>query len=211
MNKIILVDDHKIFRDSIKSLITIEEIAEIIAEAGNGVEFLKLLKKHQPDLVLMDISMPQMDGVEATIEALKINPEIKILALSSFGDEEYYYKMINAGVKGFVLKNAGIEELELAINTVMDGDSYFSNELLRRIIANIGVKTKLPKSEELSDREIEVLQEICNGLTNNEIADKLNISAETVKGHRSKILAKTNSKNTASLVMYAIKNKMIEV
>ncbi len=119
--------------------------------------------------------------------------------------------MINAGVKGFVLKNAGIEELELAINTVMDGDSYFSNELLRRIIANIGVKTKLPKSEELSDREIEVLQEICNGLTNNEIADKLNISAETVKGHRSKILAKTNSKNTASLVMYAIKNKMIEV
>jgi DNA-binding NarL/FixJ family response regulator len=211
MNKIILVDDHKIFRDSIKSLITIEEIAEIIAEAGNGVEFLKLLKKHQPDLVLMDISMPQMDGVEATIEALKINPEIKILALSSFGDEEYYYKMINAGVKGFVLKNAGIEELELAINTVMDGDSYFSNELLRRIIANIGVKTKLPKSEELSEREIEVLQEICNGLTNNEIADKLNISAETVKGHRSKILAKTNSKNTASLVMYAIKNKMIEV
>lgn len=211
MKKIIIVDDHKIFRDGIKSLITIEEIAEIIGEASNGKEFIDMLEHKTPDIVLMDISMPVMDGIEATKKALEINPELKILALSSFGDEEYYYKMINAGVKGFVLKNASIEELELAINEIADGDSYFSNELLRRVIANLGKEAKKEKNETLTPRELEILKEICNGHTNAEIGEKLNISPETVKGHRSNILSKTSCRNSAGLVMYAIKNKLVEI
>lgn len=211
MKKIIIVDDHKIFRDGIKSLITIEEIAEIIGEASNGKEFLEILEHKDPDIVLMDISMPIMDGIEATKKAMDINPELKIIALSSFGDEEYYYKMINAGVKGFVLKNASIEELELAINEVSGGDSYFSNELLRRVIANLGKEAKKEKNESLTARELEILKEICNGHTNVEIGEMLYISPETVKGHRSNILSKTSCRNSAGLVMYAIKNKLVEI
>ncbi len=210
-NKIIIVDDHKIFRDGIKSVITIEGIADVIADAGNGKEFLELLKTHEPDLVLMDISMPVMNGVEATKKALEIYPDIKFLALSSFGDEEYYYKMIDAGVKGFILKDVGIAELEVAINEVLEGGSYFSNELLRRIIANVSKKKLETSSKLLSKRELEILTEICNGHTNVEIAEKLNISPDTVKGHRSKVLSKTDCKNSASLVVYAIKNKLIEI
>lgn len=211
-NKIIIVDDHKIFRDGIRSLISIEGIADVVAEAKDGKEFLELLEKHEPDLVLMDISMPVMDGIEATKRALEMNPELKFLALSSFGDEEYYYKMIDAGVKGFILKDVGIVELELAINEVIEGGSYFSNELLRKVIANIGKQKEIDNNNNLlSSRELEVLAEICNGLTNPEIAKKLHISPDTVKGHRSKILSKTNCKNSASLVVYAIKHKLIEI
>ncbi|MEA3450416.1 MAG: response regulator transcription factor, partial [Bacteroidota bacterium] len=113
--KLIIVDDHKIFRDGIKSALTIEEIAEVVGEADNGENFLKLLdEKCEVDIVLMDIAMPKMDGVNATVEGLKKCPNLKFLALSSFGSEDYYYKMINAGVKGFILKDTGIDELETA-------------------------------------------------------------------------------------------------
>lgn len=209
--KLILVDDHIIFRQGIKNLLVNEEIAEVIGEADNGKEFLEILKNKNPDLVLMDISMPQMNGVEATRIALQENPSLKILALSAFGDELYYYRMIDAGVKGFVMKDTGLKELELAINEVSQGKSYFSNELLRRIVTNIGKKPTSSKFNVLTPRETEVLHLICNGFTNEEIAKQLFISPETIKGHRSKILSKTGCRNTASLVMYALKNKLIEV
>lgn len=209
--KVILVDDHRLFREGIKSLISTEEIADVIAEAENGKQFLELLEHHEPDLVLMDISMPEMDGVEAARKAIERKPDLHILTLSSFGDEEYYYKMIDAGVKGFVLKNAGIAELERAIREVAEGETYFSNELLRKIITNLGKNSKPKADSLLTKREVEVLQLICNGLTNEEIGEKLHLSTETVKGHRSKLLDKTESRNTAGLVMYAIKNKIIEV
>jgi DNA-binding NarL/FixJ family response regulator len=206
--KIIIVDDHKMFRQTLSSHITLEGIADVIADAGNGLEFLELLDKHLPDLVLMDISMPRMDGIEATKKAIEKCPDLKIIALTSFGEAEYYHKMVDAGAKGFLIKNAGIIELERAIIDVANGDNYFSHELLRDIITSMSKKTT--DSEELTNREIEVLQLICTGLTNDEIATKLNLSSDTIKGHRTKILAKTNSKNTASLVMYAFKNKLIK-
>ncbi len=126
MIKIILADDHKIFRESLKKLLASEKIAEVIAEAGDGKQLLELLKTHEPDLIVMDISMPNMDGIETTKKALELKPELKILTLSSFGDEKYYYKMVEAGVKGFVLKNSGISELEQAITEVTSGGSWFS-------------------------------------------------------------------------------------
>ncbi len=214
MKKVIITDDHQIFRQGLKSLIVKEEIAEVIAEASNGKELLELLSKHNPDLVLMDIGMPEMDGVEATRRALEKNPSVKILILSNFGDEIHYFNIIQAGAKGFVLKTSGIHELQLAIERVLAGDSYFSNELLRKIIANINPpeksKVSTPKSDDtLTKRELEVLQLVAGGLSNEEIADRLNISVTTVKGHRSNLLMKTGTKNTAGLIMYAIKNKII--
>jgi DNA-binding NarL/FixJ family response regulator len=209
MLKIIIVDDHTIFREGIKTMLTIEGIAEIIAEASDGKKFLDLLPKYKPDLVLMDISMPNMDGIEATKKAIEIFPDLKILTLSSFGDEKYYTKMIEAGVKGFLIKNTNIAELEQAITEVAAGGTWFSNELLRKVIASMNKGTA--KVQDFSERELEILKLVCNGLTNEQIAEKVNLSYDTVRWHRSNLLTKSGCTNTASLVMYAVKNKVIEI
>jgi DNA-binding NarL/FixJ family response regulator len=160
----------------------------------------------------MDINMPVMDGVEATQEAMIKYPDLKIIALSMFGEEDYYYRMINAGVKGFLLKNSEINEVIEAIKQVNKGNSYFSQELLYNVIKSFKphkeVETELAA---LSKRELQVLEEICKGLSNQEIADNLFISKRTVDKHRANLLSKTNSKNTANLIMYAIKNKLIAI
>jgi len=210
---IILVDDHLILRQGIKSLITAENIAKVIGEASNGIELLELLKKHKPDIVIMDIDMPHMNGMEATQKALEMIPELKIIAFTMFGDEEYYYKMIDLGVKGFILKSSGIAELENAINGVMLGESYFSPEVLRKIISSLGRNKQVKNSlnVEFTSREIEVLQQICLGLNNDEIAEKLFISPKTIKSHRSNLLGKTGCKNTPTLILYAIKNNIVQI
>ena len=210
---LIIVDDHLIFRQGLKSLITFENIATVIGEASNGLEFIELLSHLKPDLVLMDIDMPHMNGMEATQKALELLPDLKIIAFTMFGDEEYYYKMIDLGVKGYILKSSGINELEKAISEVMLGESYFSNELLRKIISNMGRKKAIIPIENtnLTSRELEVLQQICLDLNNEEIARKLYISPMTVKSHRSNLLEKTNCKNTTGLILYALKNKIIEL
>ncbi len=210
---IIIVDDHLIFRQGLKSLIATENIANVIGEASNGLEFIKLLAYLKPDIVLMDIDMPHMNGMEATQKALELYPDLKIIAFTMFGDEEYYYKMIDMGVKGFILKSSGINELEKAIEDILLGESYFSNELLRKIITNLG-RNNIKRNAEvgrLTPREMEVLRYICNGDNNEEIAQKLYISAKTIKSHRANLLEKTNCKNTPALILFSIKHKLIEL
>lgn len=210
--EVMIVDDHSLFRNGLKILLTTSGQFNVIAEAENGREFLGLLEHFQPDIVLMDIDMPVMDGIEATKEALKKYPGLKVITLSMFGEEEYYYKMIEAGVKGFLLKNSDINEVKNALVTVYNGGKYFSQELLYNVVKNIRSNYKEQElTEALSDREVEVLLQICNGLSNNEIAENLHISKRTVDKHRANLLDKTNSKNTAHLVMFAIKNKLIEI
>lgn len=210
--KITLVDDHALFRNGLKILLSANHEIQVISEAGNGKEFLEVIAKNLPHIVLMDINMPVMDGVEATQAAMEKYPELKIIALSMFGEEDYYYRMINAGVKGFMLKNSEINEVIEAIKQVNKGNSYFSQELLYNVIKNFKphkeVATELAA---LSKRELQVLEEICKGLSNQEIADNLFISKRTVDKHRANLLSKTNSKNTANLIMYAIKNKLIAI
>jgi DNA-binding NarL/FixJ family response regulator len=210
---VIIVDDHSLFRNGLKILLTTSGHFNVIAEAENGREFIDLLDHNiTPDIVLMDIDMPVLDGIEATKEALKKYPGLKVITLSMFGEEEYYYKMIEAGVKGFLLKNSDINEVKNAIVTVYQGGKYFSQELLYNVVKNIRSGHKEQElTEALSEREIEVLVQICNGFSNNEIADNLHISKRTVDKHRANLLDKTNSKNTAHLVMYAIKNKLIDI
>jgi len=210
---LIIVDDHLIFQQGLKAMITAENIATVIGEASNGKDFIEVLSQCKPDLVLMDIDMPQMNGMEATQKAIEMMPDLKIIALTMFGDEDYYYKMIDLGVKGFILKSTGIAELEKAIHDVMAGESYFSNELLRRIIKNFSRNSvqKSTDTKDLTEREIEVLKLICDGLTTEETAKKLNISPKTVKTHRSNLLEKTACKNTPGLILFAIKNKIVEL
>ncbi len=214
--KIIIVDDHKMFREGLSYLLSKSNNIKVIAEANDGVKFLDLLKTTKPDLVLMDINMPNMDGIEATQKAIKKYPKLKIIALSMNGDEVFYYKMINAGVSGFVLKKSGSEELGEAIETVMKGNDYFSQELLKNVIINLGkqgqAKTeKRTQFPELSEREVEVLKLICNGYVNKEIAEKLFISPRTVENYRTKLIDKTGAKNTSNLIMIAIKNELITI
>ncbi len=134
---IILVDDHQIFRQGIKSITTIENIATVIGEASNGIEFIDMLAYLHPDLVLMDIDMPGMSGLEATQKALEIMPDIKIIAFTMFGDEEYFLKMIELGAVGFILKSSDITELEKAIHHVMKGEKYFSNHQYKKNSKNM--------------------------------------------------------------------------
>jgi DNA-binding NarL/FixJ family response regulator len=216
MNKIIIVDDHSLFREGIKLLIENEGFGTVIAEAENGQIFLDLLETYSPDLVIMDIEMPVMGGLEATKKALKIQPDLKILVLTMLSEKANYFDMINAGAMGFVLKTSGKTEFEKAINSIISGESYFSNELLRQIIINTNAQNELKVNPDsnttnLTDREKEVLCLFCQGLTVTEIAAKLFLSAKTIEAHRSTLLKKTNSKNTINLVLHAIKYKLVEI
>lgn len=210
--KVIIVDDHTLFRNGLRILLNTLEDYQVVAEAANGKQFLELLEKSMPDLVLLDINMPVMDGIEAATIAQKLYPDLKIITLSMYGEEDYYYKMVNAGVKGFVLKNSDIKEVKTALDVVYDGGSFFSSELLQNLVNSLKSSSKSKEFHaELSEREMEILILICQGLSNQEIGDKLFISKRTVDKHRANILEKSESKNTAQLVVYAIKNKLVEL
>jgi DNA-binding NarL/FixJ family response regulator len=209
MIKLLIADDHRLFRESLRNIITIKEIADVLDEAENGEELLALLKLHKPDIILMDIAMPKLNGVEATKKILKEYPDIKVIALSGFDDEKYYFSMVEAGAKGFVLKNSGIAELKNAIDEVFKGNNWFSPVLLEKVIATLHSKSKKHIAD-LSSREIEILSYICESMTNEQIAEKIHLSPDTVKWHRSNLMVKTGCGNTAGLVMFAIKNKLIE-
>jgi DNA-binding NarL/FixJ family response regulator len=210
--KLTIVDDHKLFRDGLKLLLNNYFTGIEISEAQNGIEFLELLERFTPDITLMDINMPELDGIEATRRAVEKLPEVKIVALSMFGDQVYYFKMIDAGVKGFLLKNSEIGEVYEAIESVLSGDHYFSKELLLNIVKSFRAGGISSDDEfNLSERETDILRLICAGLSNQEIGDKLFISKRTVDKHRANILSKTNSRNTAHLVMNAIRKEWIKI
>lgn len=209
--RIIITDDHQLFRNGLKILLNAFPEFEVAGEASNGEEFLKIIKNTPADVALMDINMPEMDGIEATRRGLKICPDLNIIALSMYGEEEYYYKMVDAGAKGFLVKDSDISEVKEAILTVKKGGSYFSQELLYHVIQKIKHREHENKTANLSKREKEILFKICEGFSNQEIAESLFISKRTVDKHRANLLSKTNSKNTASLILYALKNKLIEI
>jgi len=205
--KIAVVDDHKLFREGLVSLLVkSNDQFQVIWEAGNGLEFLEKIRVSFPDIVLMDISMPGMDGIEATSTAIEMFPGIKIIALSMFGEREYYLKMIQAGVRGFLPKDSDIDEVESVIIKVNKGENCFSQEMLYTLVTHRPVI----KDEILSEREIQIVELICYGLSAGEIAEKLFLSKRTVEKHRANILSKTNCRNTAKLVAWAMKNNFVK-
>lgn len=209
--RILIADDHQLFRNGLKILLDAFPEFKVVGEASNGVELLEVLKNTPADVALMDINMPEMDGIEATRKALKNFPSLSIIALSMYGEEEYYYKMVDSGARGFLLKDSDISEVREALITVMKGGNYFSQELLYHVIQKFKNREMESKSANLSKREKEILIKICEGLSNQEIAETLFISKRTVDKHRANLLGKTNSKNTAALILFAIKNKLIEI
>ena len=208
--KVVLVEDHAIFREGLKKVIQQMEELDLVGEAPNGAVFLDMLKTIHPDLVIMDIQMPVMDGLEATEKGLQQFPDLKILVLSMFGEEEYVYAMVDKGVKGFILKTADVKDLERAIRKVSEGQQYYCEEIMGILVR----KFRSYDAEEklvFSDKEMEVLRLLCKGLPNNEIADKLFLSHRTVEGYRNKLLQKTGSTNVLNLVIYALKQKLVTI
>jgi len=205
--RIIIVDDHRILRDGIKALLKEMKGVELVGEASNGLELISLLKNCQVDLILMDIKMPKMNGIEAAREALIIHPTVKIIVLSMFDDFSHYDSMIQLGVHGFLLKESNYNELEKAIESVIDGRPYFSQELLLNLI-----KSKKESSQiQITSREKDVLTLICKGLSTSEIAEKLFLSVSTIEKHRSELLVKTDSPNSTALAVFAIKNNLVDL
>ncbi len=210
--KILIADDHEIFRKGLKVILNRLKYVDIIAEASSGDELIDIVSKNNIDIVLMDIEMPGMNGIEATKKVLSIKPNVKVVALTMFNDEQYIQDMLDAGAKGFLLKNITKQILDKAIRTIAEGNNYYSDELFGFFTKKIAGE-KFPKDIELilTKREKEILQLICEGLNNEDIALKLSISERTVIGHKSNLLAKTGCKNTPGLISYSVKNKIVKL
>lgn len=213
--RILIADDHKMFRDGLKEILNKEKNILLVDEAENGFEVLEKTEKKKFDVVLMDIDMGGTNGVKATKELLTKLPSTKVLVLSMYSDSKYIMSMLEAGAKGYILKNAGKEEVIAAVNAVASGNSYFSSQVSSKIIENLyskkSVRKRIKQRETpLTPRELEVLRLIALEYSNSEIAEELFISIRTVETHKRNLLEKLGLKNTAGLVKYAITNKIID-
>lgn len=210
---LLLVEDHALVREGLKKVIETFSFVHRIDTASHGAEAIEKVKKNNYDLILMDISMPEMNGVEATQAILQLKPHQKILGLSMHAEESFISEMIRKGAKGYVLKDADVEEIAEAIQSVANGKTYLSSkasEILINILrADQKTSSRLQNATyDLSAREKEILHYIINGYTNKEIAEKLNLSSRTIDAHRRNILQKTGCKNTAALVKWAIEKNI---
>jgi DNA-binding NarL/FixJ family response regulator len=214
MIRVILADDHTIIRDGIRALLAEEAGLEVVAEAGNGQEVLDVLATTPCDVVIMDINMPVMDGFGAMPHIREQFPEVKVLVLSMLDNPNYVVRMLKAGASGYVLKNADVAEISHAIRTVAAGRQYICTEIGLNLLQQVAVgatptETPVRKANDLSKRELEVLTLIAEGLTNAEIADKLFTSKRTIETHRQNIIEKTQAKNTAALIKFAVSQGML--
>jgi len=207
--KIAIVDDHDLFREGIRLVLGQIENFEVVFDTSNGYAFLEFLQNSIPDIVLMDVNMPGIDGVETTQKALKLHPALNVIALTMFSDTTHYTLMIQAGIKGFILKKTNKFELQQAIQTVNSGGNYFSQEILQKMVFQS--VNFLSGVEKLSPRELDVLRLICQGFTSQEISDKLFISIKTVEVHRTNIFHKSEVRNIGGLIVWAIKNNYFSV
>jgi DNA-binding NarL/FixJ family response regulator len=210
--RIIVVDDHEFFRKGLVLALNKLKYVEVVAEAVNGKDFIDILEKTPVDIVLMDINMPILNGADATRLALAKYPDLKIVALSSNEDEATLETMIDAGVKGFLLKNIDKEILSRALQVVSQDKPYFSDEFMPYFTRKfMGSKEPIKETNNISKREMEVLQLISQGFSNQEMADKLSISLRTVTNHRAALYQKTGTNNTAALLSLAIKNSWVKM
>lgn len=217
MIRVILTDDHKLIREGLKALFNESSSIKVVGEASDANELLELLQEIQADVILLDINMPGKNGIETTRELQLLYPEVKVLVLSMLEHERYVHQMMEAGASGYILKNAGREELTSAIQLVAAGVTYISPEIAIDLLK----KSQLPDAQnchttemdraprELTRRELEVLALISEGFTNAEIAEKLFTSKRTVETHRQNLLEKTQTNNTATLIKFALKNGII--
>ena len=212
--KLIVTDDHNLFRKGITGMLRLIPDFEVIGEAANGQELLDLLVDIKPDIILLDLQMPVMDGFQATDKVQEMYPDIKIIIVSMHEEDRFIINLLEKGVNGYLLKDSEAGEVENAIRRVMELGYYYSDfvskALHRKVLNKLPAKQPTFQNKlQVSQREMEVLQLLCEGLSTTEIGDKLFVSPRTVEGHRLRLLEKTESKNTASLVAYAFKNDLL--
>ncbi len=206
-HRIIIADDHALFRQGLKLLLMELDNVEVIADVANGKELVDITGVMGPDLIIMDINMPSLNGIEASRILGKNYPDIPILVVSMYGDEQYYNIVIENGVKGFILKTADNSELKLAVQAILSGKTYFSQELLLNLIRNRQNQINI----NLTGREQQILELICQGAGTAEISSKLFLSERTVENHKASLFSKTGCKNSLALVIFAVKNNLVNL
>lgn len=212
--QILLADDHPVFRAGLKNIIEQDNEFTVIGEARSGKEIIELSKKLTSDLIVMDINMPEMDGIEATRQLIKENPSLKILVLTMYSDEAYLEEVLSAGASGYVLKEAVDTELISAIRIVLRGDTYIYPTLIPHLYKKQSNKSKEVKNDPfqiiLSERESDVLKYISLGYTQKEISELLNISIKTVDTYKTRVMEKVGSKKRSDLVRFAIEQGLLD-
>ncbi len=209
--RVLLADNHTLVRAGLRALLQNIEGIQVVAEAGDGREALHLIAVHQPDLVLMDIAMPEMNGLEATAHVVKEFPQVRVIILSMHANEEYVLQALRTGAMGYVLKDAGIGELELAVRAIASGETYLSPAVSKHVVADYvrRVGSESSSLEQLTSRQREILQLITEGRTTKEIADLLYLSVKTVETHRMQLMKRLDIHDVAGLVRYAIRMGLV--
>ena len=215
--RVLIVDDHQIVRDGIKRILTDENDIELIGSVGSGKEALAFIKCTQPDIVIADLSMPNMSGIELTEKLTNLYPKVRVLILSMFNNEEYIVSAIQAGAKGYLPKQDSTTEILLeAIRTISNGEEFYSPSISKIVLKSFINNAKsssvgdIAKKHQLTSREKEILKLYVEGCTNNEIAEKLNLSVFTIKTHKNNIMQKYNFKSTVEMIKFALRNNIVE-
>lgn len=210
--RVLLVDDHAIVREGLRMVLAAEQGIEVIGEAGDGREAVKLVETLGPDVVVMDIAMPNLNGLEATRQIARRFPEVRVVILTMHENQQYLLQIVKAGATGCVLKRSMGRELVTAVESAARGESYFSPAIATKVVADYRRLLTRPGGEDedpLTEREREVLQLVVEGQTNREIADLLTLSIKTIQAHRANIMEKVGAHDRADLVKYAIRTGMI--
>jgi DNA-binding NarL/FixJ family response regulator len=212
--RIAIADDYKIFREGLKVGLSADENFEVVMEADNGEDLLRYLEKTTPDVILMDLKMPLMDGMEATKEVRKKYPSIKVLVVSMYDDDKFIIHLMETGANGYLLKNTEPDEIRRSIYAVHENGYYFNDlvnkALLKKLVLKNNLKPSFNQNIELTEREQQVLKLICEEKTANEIGKEIFLSPRSVEGIRQRLIEKIGVRNTAGLVMFAIKNSIVE-
>ena len=213
--RIVIADDHTIFRQGLRMLLAQEDDMEVVGEAADGIEALELAKKHKPDIILLDIAMPAMDGVKVAGKIKKTLPQTKIIVLTSYSDDQFLFEFLKLGVSGFVLKDSASQELIYSIRKSNEGMVFFDPSVSKKVMEKFtqvsGGKSDFVNYGKLSDREKEVLRLVAEGCATKEVAEKLYISPKTVENHRANIMKKLNIRDRTGLTKYALRLGLIDL
>lgn len=210
--KVLLAEDHSVVREAISALLARYDDLEVVGGAENGRQAVEMTELLQPDVLLMDLAMPGLNGVDAAIQVKRLRPKTKVLMLTGYGDDQRVVEALQAGASGYILKRSDPEELLLAIKSVHSGNSYFSAEIARDGRgSNLIEQARKKPAETLSAREREVLQLVAEGYSSQQVADRLVISLKTVEVHRSNIMGKLNARNRTDLILYALRSGLVEI